>query len=93
MFGSEQNIAVMLIKETPELMNLYETIHAWLVHSSTRFDTPEYEATGYLPHSTFQNTGSLIPGEKRLVRSISIVDLFPNNDGHRRKIAKTIALS
>jgi 2'-5' RNA ligase len=92
MFGPGKDVAVMRIHKTPELMKLYESIHGWLMNEDATFNSPEYQGTGYLPHSTFQKSGSLAPSEERRITSVSLVDLFPNNDGYKRKIYKTIIL-
>lgn len=92
MFGPAKDVPVMRIKKTPELMKLYGRIYKWLESSGVNYNSPEYQGDGYLPHSTFQKTGSLAPGEKRILRSVSLVDLFPNQDGYQRKISKTLNL-
>lgn len=92
MFGPKKNVAVMKIKKTPELMDLYQHIHGWLKGSGAKYNSPEYQGDDYLPHSTLQKTGSLTQGEKSILRSVSLIDLYPNNDGYQRRIFKTIAL-
>lgn len=93
MFGPNKDIAVMRIMQTPELMSFYTKIHDWLIKAGAVYNEPQYQGTGYLAHSTFQKSGSLREGETRLIKSISIIDLFPNGDGYRRKIYKTIHLA
>ncbi len=92
MFGLEQDIPVMRVRKTPELMDLYAMVYTWLENEGVVYNSPEYQASGYVPHSTVQKTGSLAQGEKRVLTSISLVDLFPHNDGFQRKIVKTIVL-
>lgn len=92
MFGPSQDITVMKIKKTPDLTNLYSAVYGWLENSGATYNLPEYQGEGYVPHATVQKNGSLELGEKRLLKSISLIDLFPNNDGHQRKIFKTINL-
>ena len=92
MFGPEKNIAVMRIKKSRELMKLYGLIYNWLNESGVVYNTPEYQGDGYLPHSTFQKSASLAAGEQRILQSVSLIDLFPNQDGYSRKISKTIML-
>jgi len=92
MFGPNKDIAVMKVKKTAGLMSLYIGIHEWLKNAGVTYNSPEYQGDGYLPHSTFQKTALLKPGEKRLLKSVSLIDLFPNNDGYQRKIFKTIDL-
>lgn len=92
MFGPAGDIAVMKIKKTPELMELYETIHEWLEGAGVEFNSPEYQGSGYIPHCTTQKSGSLKQREERILKSVSLIDLYPNKDGHRRKILKTVSL-
>jgi len=92
MFGPNKDIAVMKVKQSPELMGLYQLIYEWLERSGIQYNLPEYEGKGYLPHSTFHKTDSLSPGEKRTLTSVSLIDLYPNSDGYQRKISKTIDL-
>ena len=92
MFGPNKDVAVMRIMKEPELTDLYQKIHSWLVESGAVYDWPEYEGAGYLPHSTFQKSGSLKEGEIRQIKSVSIIDLFPNGNGYYRKVLKTIEL-
>ena len=92
MFGPNQDVSVMKVKKTPALMDLYGSVHKWLVDSKVVFNTPHYEGEGYLPHSTFQKMGALSEGEVRLINSVSLIDLYPDQDGLQRKIFKTISL-
>ncbi|MFA6088203.1 hypothetical protein, partial [Mucilaginibacter sp.] len=71
---------------------LYQLIYEWLDISGAAYNEPKYQGNGYLPHSTFQKTGSLKRGEKRLLLSVSLIDLYPHNNGYQRKISKTINL-
>jgi 2'-5' RNA ligase len=89
-FGPNKDIAVMTLQRTPELMALYNTIHNELITLNAIFNTPQYEDEGYIPHSTKQKHAIVTNGESVLIDSVSIIDLFPNGDGHRRKIFKTI---
>lgn len=93
MFGPNKDIEVMKVKKDPDLMQLYQLIYEWLQDSGVRYNSPEYQGEGYAPHSTFQKTGSLSQGEKRMLQSVSLIDLYPNRDGYQRKIFKTIALT
>lgn len=93
MFGPNKDVAVMKIKKSPELMALYNSIFEWLERSGVKYNSPEYQGDGYLPHSTFQKSGSLKEGERRILHSVSLIDLYPNNDGYMRKISKIIELA
>lgn len=93
LFGDDKNIAVMKIRQTPELMNLYEVIHAELLKRGAVYNMPHHEGAGYIPHSTNQKSGRLHSGDKAIAKSVALVDLFPNGDGLMRKITKTIEFS
>lgn len=93
MFGPEKNIAVMRIQQSADLLAVYKRIHIWLQQAGARYNSPQYEGSGYVAHSTFQKSGSLTAGEKRTLQSVSLIDLFPGNNGYQRKIFRTIPLT
>lgn len=93
MFGPNQDVAVMQIQQTHELMSLYQQLHDWLLASGAKFIEPHYEGSGYIPHVTIQKAGTIRAGEVKRINSISLVDLFPNGDGYQRRVTKTITLS
>ncbi len=92
MFGPNKDVAVMKIMKSPELLGMYNKIHSWLLESGAIYNEPQYQGYGYLPHSTFQKSGLLNENEVRQIKSVSIIDLFPNGDGYKRKVFKTIEL-
>lgn len=91
-FGPNKDVAVMKIVKTQELIGLYNMIHEWLLESGAIYHEPEYQGNNYLPHSTFQKSSLLNENETREIKSVSIIDLFPNGDGYQRKVFKTIEL-
>ena len=93
MFGPNKDVAVMKIKKNTGLMDLYGKIYTWLDNSGAVYNEPTYQGKSYLPHSTFQKSGILQSGESKHIKSVSIVDLLPNNDGYQRKIFATIELA
>lgn len=90
LFGDNKDIAVMKIHPTSELKQLYDLIHNELLKRNVIFNAPHHEGDGYIPHSTYQRSGRLYSGEKVYATSVSLIDLFPNRDGLKRKIIKTI---
>lgn len=91
-FGPNKDIPVMKIKKTDVVMDYYRKIHSWLVVHNAIYNSPEYEGSGYIPHSTIQKNNNLKPVEERLLDSISIIDMFPEGNGYMRRIFKTIKL-
>lgn len=91
-FGPNKDIAVTIIEKKPELLKLHQTLIDDLVSNGAKFNDPQYQGEGYLPHCTVQKHIKMTPGEKAQVKSVSIIDMFPGGDGRRRKIYKTIDL-
>jgi len=91
-FGPNKDIYVMKLQKTPELMSLYHKIHDTLNQLGATFNEPQYEVDGYIPHSTVQKNVRLSTNQVISVNTVAIVDLFPNGDGHKRKIFKIITL-
>ncbi len=90
MFGPAEDVSVMRIIKSPELLALYNKIHTWLVQSGAEYNEPHYEGLNFLPHSTVQKSALLHTGEVKHIKSVSIIDLLPNGDGYQRKVFKTI---
>lgn len=73
-------------------MKLYNQIHQFLLRSGAVFNQPEFEGEGYIPHSTIQQHARLNAGDSVRISSLTILDMFPNNDGYQRKIGPTFQL-
>lgn len=83
---------VIRLERTEELQNLQlRTVEA-LTDNGAVFNEPQYVADNYIPHSTVQASGSLQIGDEVALSSFSLVDMFPDGDGARRKIVKTFKL-
>jgi len=91
-FGPNRDVVVMKVKKTPELMSLYQSVYKWLKDSGVTYNSPIYESGGYVPHVTAQKTGSLRQDESRIIKSVSLIDLYPNHNGYQRKIVATVNL-
>lgn len=94
MFGKNKDIPVVLVDPTPALVEFYHVVYGWLEEQGARYNEPQYQAAGWLPHSTVQKNGRGLPaGDTRQLTSVSLVDMFPDGDGYQRKIVKTVTLS
>lgn len=91
-FGPYHNIPVMKVKKSPQLMALYARIYEFLADTGVTYNSPEYHGEGYQPHVTNQKSGYLQEGEQKILKSISLIDMYPDNDGYKRRVVKTIAL-
>ena len=92
-WGNESQIHVMLLEKTTELLNLHNTLHHALGLVGAEFNEPQYEGDGYIPHSTVQRNNKLVIGEQVVIDNLALIDMFPNADGHQRKVAKIISFS
>ena len=86
-FGPNGEVLVSLIKSEADILSLHSKLLA--ITKSYEFDTPQYIGEGYRPHATKQTDNQLIYGESYLVNSITLVDMYPNNDIERREVVKT----
>jgi hypothetical protein len=83
---------VVLISKSPPILKLHEKIIDLLKTNKASFNMPEHIKTGYIPHCTIQNTEKLKSGEEVTINTLSLVDMFPENDWQLRKVLATFKL-
>lgn len=83
---------VVLLDKTPLLTKLHTDIVSLLEENGATFNNPEFTRNGFLPHSTVQKNGRLQEGDKVAVDSISLVDMFPDNDWEHRRVLATFKM-
>lgn len=86
------DLKVTTIKYSDNFNKLYTVIQHTLLNAGAVFNEPQYLGAGFSPHVTFQRQGKLKPKQKKTVGSISLVDMFPDSDGDRRRIHTSIKL-
>ncbi len=86
-FGPNGEVLVSLIKPEADILSLHSKLLA--ITKSYEFDTPQYIEKGYRPHATKLVKSELVSGENYLVESMTLVDMYPNNDIERREIIRT----
>ena len=89
-FGDDKSVHVMLVKKTNELQNLHDTIVEVLESYSVKFNSPQYTGSGFKPHATKQLNDSLKIGDAVKVNSVTLIDMFPDNDPYQRRVLGTI---
>lgn len=89
-FGSDQQIKVTLLNKTNDLSKLHYDIINHLNTGGLVLNTPQYALDGFLPHATVQKNARINIEDKVTFKSISLIDMFPNQDPYKRKIIKTI---
>lgn len=89
-WGPNKEIRVVLIEKSSEMSGLLMQIYDFLMINGAVFNQPEYEGNGHKLHSTVQKSGKLEKGQIVLINKLSLVDMFPRNDGMRRRIVGTV---
>lgn len=80
---------VALLEKSVSLLQLHDSIVSLLEENEATFNSPEFIKDGFLPHSTIQKSGRLQVGEVVTINSISLIDMFPNDDWQQRKVLAT----
>lgn len=84
---------VVLLEKTAPLKQLHDNIVTLLEQNGVVFNSPEFTKDGFLPHCTIQKSGRLEIGDAISIDSISLVDMFPNDDWQQRKVLATFSFS
>ncbi|MBI3889802.1 2'-5' RNA ligase family protein [Candidatus Saccharibacteria bacterium] len=84
---------VVLLNKTPELLSLHAEVITILEESDAIFNTPEFNKAGFIPHSTIQQNERVNIGDVLEINSLSLVDMFPDDDWQQRKVLSTFNFS
>lgn len=85
-------VDVTLLEPTAELTSLHTNLIDLLEKHGAIFNTPEYTREGFLPHVTVRSKQFLDPQTEIVIRSVSLIDLFPDSDWQQRRIVQTFQL-
>lgn len=89
-WGENKDLNVVIMEESKEMSALLMKIYKHLLNNGAIFNEPQYEGSGHILHSTVQKSGRLKKGDKVPINKVSLVDMFPNSDGYRRRIIGTV---
>jgi 2'-5' RNA ligase len=89
-WGKDKEIKVVLIENSSDMLRLLMQIYEFLIANGAVFNEPQYEGKGHILHSTIQKSGRLQKGQVVKINNISLVDMYPDEDGMRRRIVGTI---
>jgi len=92
-FGLEKQTHVILIDMSDSLIKLHYDVVELLENGGLRLNDPQFAKKGFLSHATVQKHARLSKGETVTFNALSIVDMFPDEDPHKRRILKTIKFS
>ena len=89
-WGPTGNVVVSELELTDKLNTFHMEIYELLSSHGATFNDPQYMGENYTPHSTVQKSGRVEIGGSVTLRSLSLIDMFPGEDGYMRKIVKTV---
>lgn len=90
--GPNGDVEAMSIKKTDEIVGLHKRLYRLISSAGAVFNDPQYQDDNYLPHSTNLKGHGLTEGGQFELASLSLIDLYPDNDGRLRKVAKNFEL-
>lgn len=89
-FGDHKSIHVRLLDKTTDFQRLHDEIVDVLKNLGCKFNNPEFTEDGFKPHLTVQKDGKLEIGDNLTIDTITLIDMFPNDDFKKRKVLGTI---
>lgn len=90
--GNLGEARVVFVNKTDDFQNFHTKIVGLLDQAGAKFNNPEFTLVGFLPHITINE--SVQPGQlgKIEVRSVSLIDMFPEGDWRQRKVLRSFDL-
>jgi 2'-5' RNA ligase len=92
LFGPNKNVEVSLIQPDTGIVELHNKLLSIVFKLGAVFDEPNFNGTGFRPHATIQIKSRLQDKEIVNLDSLSLVDMYPNNEISRRRIIETYKL-
>lgn len=89
-FGEDKNVHVKSLQKTEALQQLHDAVIRVLEAHGVKFNSPQYTKEGFVPHSTVQKSGELECNDIVIFNSITLIDMFPENNPLQRRILGTI---
>jgi 2'-5' RNA ligase len=90
-FGKDKSTHVMRIEKTNELQTLHKAVVDILRTLNATFNSPQYIGSGFKPHSTIRGDDQQLQKDTVLsFDSITLIDMFPNENPTQRKILGTV---
>lgn len=90
-FGANSEVPVMLIERTEEIELLHKNIVDFILSHDGSFNEPHYLYGDFLPHVTIHGS-ALAPDTPVPFNTLSLIDMFPNNDANMRQVLTTVCL-
>jgi hypothetical protein len=88
----ETSADVVFVEKRNDVLNLHSLIIDFLDSHNAVFNNPEWNRTGFIPHSTIQKHAQVPENEIIPINNIVLIDMFPDGDGYMRKIIRVFKL-
>lgn len=89
-FGDDGEVHVKILDKTSGLDRMHDKVLKCLGNYDVVFNQPAYTREGFVAHSTVQKDASLQDGDLVVFDSLTLIDLFPNEDAYRRRVVGTV---
>lgn len=83
---------VVFFEKSNELSLLHTRLVRFLRNNGAVFNNPEWNLSGYIPHSTVQKHTSVQPNTEVVIDNITLIDMFPHADRAIRKVTRSLKL-
>lgn len=91
-FGENTDVHVKLLARSTETQKLHESILDILARYNVRYNSPEYTGAGFILHSAVQKSSELHDSDTVVFDSLTLIDMFPNEDAYRRQVLGTVRI-
>lgn len=81
-----------LIDKNNALQGLHNRVVDLLESSGAKFNNPEFTRAGFLPHITNLKSFDLQLGDTVRLKTISVIDMFPDGNWQQRKVLNSFEL-
>ena len=83
---------VALLDKTPEILKLHSDIISLLEENCAVFNDPGFTKEGFIPHYTIQDSEKMNIGDAININSVTLIDMFPDNDWRQRRVIRTFKM-
>ena len=92
-FGPDKQTLVTLLEMKPELIALHKGLVTSLRATGAVYNDPHYIEDGFVAHVTAIGGSKILAGDKVAIGELSLIDMFPDQNGYLRKVIKTIKIT
>jgi hypothetical protein len=89
LLGEDKDVPVKLLQIEGPMSALHNKLMGLADKGSFVFNTPEFVGSGFLPHATNQDDGQVEIGQEYQLKSLSLIDMFPDEDHTRREVVES----